>query len=227
MKKFILVIAILLFCSNTLNTVTFALPIGYTKAGSNTIISDTGLQWLSPVASDGWSYNDILQDVNVYGTASTFYGFERATDTQFYQLIQDYGLSDTGWAFSVHNSDLENDSNRDFLFSDFGVTYSNIGTGAELRIAYGQLLAEIDGVLLFGIVGRLDDSETGFIKLLQSTSSTSRLPPPLGSVGTDWWGQWLVKSTVVSGPIPEPTTIALLGIGIVAFIALRTRRMRK
>ncbi len=84
----------------SLSVSAFALPAGYSTSSSDptlSIISDTWLQWLSPVESKRMPYSEIKDDVLYNGIESRFYGYRRATDQEFSVLLSDYGIDSTAF----------------------------------------------------------------------------------------------------------------------------------
>jgi hypothetical protein len=217
---------------------TFALPIGYQTAGSGTnvtITSDTGLQWLSPTATDGMSYNQILSDISTNGSSSIFHGYRRATEVDLMLLFSDYGLTTLEWTW-VDNDilDIEHTELEDFM-TDFGLTH--------VQTNYGGIGKELNLVTVEHTMGYYVDSVSGLVKgagagtlnivnIFSNTNVSHRhlvgmsvwTAPQDGQMQGDHFGQWLVSDPQI---VPEPTTIALLGIGLAGLASAEVRRRRK
>lgn len=201
----------------------YALPMGwdlYVDGSTRVITTDTGTQWLSPVTSDGMSWNDVVAAQNAGD--STFDGYQRATTTEFLDLLSSYGIINTGGNWTTVSP--EQDALSDAFQADFGLTLDTSG----LKYTYGMLVDE-NGDQARAMVASADSSYSNpyywdkefngvFIGTWGDADSSS---PAMG--------QWLISGSSSGGnpnPVPEPSTYILLSSGLIALTCYR-RKYRK
>lgn len=193
----------------------FATPMGYTVSSSGPLtISGGGLQWLSPTESLDMSYTDVVFDMSVsgHGLSSIYTGYRRATDTEWFKLIEDYGVNPLPWDWWVITELLQL-TNIGYFNDDFGLTYNS----DDQRLTYGYLVFASTGEQTAAVLGTFQSAEA-VAAVFDGTFETDTSHSPDR-------GQWLVR--VSADPVPEPATIALLGFGIVGLAGAEIRRRRK
>ena len=118
--KFVLIACMLLLGATT--QYANATPAGWTVSwyhGNPLFTTDTGMQWLSPVASAGLSYNQMT--AYLADEASIYYGFRRGSSEEVYSLLTAYGFTNVPCYPDRTQSDFDAAVND--LFPDFGITY--------------------------------------------------------------------------------------------------------
>ncbi len=189
-----------------------ATPVGYTVSttGPTTVTSDTGLQWLSSTESVGLSYNEVL-------SLSAYDGYRRATETEFLDLLADYEVDLTSWAWTVVTP--AQDLNSDLFHDDFGLTWTHPDPAyAYNRWNQGTLLRDGTNAQTYAHVSDLGSAGNLEIHAVSAADWGNN------DTKNDRMGHWLVRDT---DPVPEPATVALLGIGLVGLAGAEVRRRRK
>jgi hypothetical protein len=180
--------------------------------------SDTGLEWLDLPLSAGFSFNTIQPELNAGGM---FDGFRLAARVEVETLWANAGIPVINGGSSPANQ-----APVIALIDDFiGQTDSQGGFPEAFAFT-----GDLSGTSVFR--GMLD-----FAGVVDPYSATTTNSQGLGTAFSSF-GAWLVRST--SPPLqpptcgvpgtpdcqaPEPTTLALLGLGLVG-MAARTRKRR-
>lgn len=187
-----------------------ALLCGIQNAGaafidSGTYLTDTtsGLDWLDVTASVNRSFNDVSSQ---FGLGGDFAGWRYATKDEFSGLVGHWsGLGGPLWGGGVINYPHSGVGSIDGLVAALGPTYVWPVAAAPLA----QFL--VDGLLGDGFIpnyrylGVIMDDKTGggddfsLISTYESTSHQVEI------------GSFLVRQ---SAHVPEPTTVALFGLGL-------------
>jgi len=178
----------------------------------NFLITDTttGQQWLSPTYTVGQNYNSIMGG---WGELTTTYGFSLVSRDTLTTFLTSVGIDPYIPSPSDYSTVLE-------IMNKFGDTYSDG--------AYQNLI---------GFTSTIIPPAAGYPNHVSAISLSAYHPLTQGQIGmtgimdmdgigwSDPTGAWL--SRTVSAPVPEPTTIALLGIGLAGLAGAKVRRRQK
>lgn len=179
------------------------ISVGWKTGGDNllTIDSATNLQWLDLSQTFGMT---VAQVVGQLGAGQQFSGFQLATATQVHGLMGNAGLpfSTSTGTISTASADILEAHALTTLLSD------------TLGPAYGSNF--------YGSRGLLDDNGINRMIGFYVTSGTSLRNEYFGTSSKVGSGVWLVRQALPEGQIPEPTSLALLGLGLAA-LAFRHR----
>lgn len=192
---------------------TYTTPMDYSVDTTNgvTTITGNGLTWLSITETDGMQINNVLDDIATNGELSLYYGYETANVDQFTQLLTDYGIDIGTWQWVNVNEEI-NAATDDFQL-DFGLS-------AQTATSYTNgWIEDTDGNIMLVGTAEYDSGNTS--GALERTGIYDNNY----TTGSSSWaaGVWLNKSE----PVPEPSTIALLSIGIVGLIGGAARKKLK
>ena len=205
-----------------LNTAQATLVSGSSGFGANTITLDTatGLEWLDPSITTNQSIDDILAKL---APGQQFSGFSYATDSALGRLFVDAGLPTTSNPQSANAGDVTATSN---LIALLGQTYSlTLGNGDVARGTNGFLVES-------GLIGPPTVFQSGNMYVrtpcFGASSCAGWLPiPELSSPSGERHDipgtSFLIRESSSGGPLPEPSTVLLLGLaGIALLVTGRT-----
>lgn len=186
--------------------------------GLITFDTDTGLEWLDVPESADYSYDDIV--ANELGSGGVFEGFRHASREDVRTLFNNAGIDDINESRSYTYYD-EILSLADLLggtTGDGGVT----GGAALWGISETPATANSNWAPFLYWTENIDLLPSGFEPLGAQATTAGTLPT--FAAYTNEAGNWLVRPASV----PEPTTVALLGLSIVGLLGLgfvRKKRM--
>ena len=157
---------------------------------SLTVDTSTGLEWLNLTKSVGFSYDQVLADMEPGGM---FSGYRYATIQEVMGLYSSAGIPGPGY-YSLSSPSVQN------LFSLVGSTWSQFGRPALEGFSgtANASLQEAPQIYASGVNSSLEYLVSGPNFLLLSVN-------PGGSSGS--MGSWLVKE------VPEPSALALFVAG--------------
>ncbi|MCP4252118.1 MAG: PEP-CTERM sorting domain-containing protein [Candidatus Scalindua sp.] len=178
------------------------------------MISGNGLDWISVTETVGWSYDAVLAHRLANGASSKFYGYERATTTQFLGLLSDYKIDKT--VYNWTSVSAEQDDYSDLFQTDFGTTVDTL----HQEKTTGVLLRPVDGKWTQGSVSQLKGTDNREMNGYYDANAYTWADDDSSPVQ----GLWMVRN---SSPVPEPATVALLGIGLVGLAGAEARRRRR
>jgi len=180
-----------------------------TDNGVFTTDTNSQLDWLDLSATAGQSYNSAL------ATLDPAEGWRYATNTEiesiFLSLFIGYSDTNSDGTSSSVNSLSSSTQNSDVIrFLDlFGITFATFGVSESL----GYYLDENGILRVMGAqYNSWDNNSTVFGLSFSGGFVADR---------ADGMGTFLVRSSVV----PEPGSIALLGIGILSLFRIKNRKM--
>jgi hypothetical protein len=185
------------------------------RFGAGTLILDTetGLEWLRLDQTQGLSYNDVY-----LGLDTTFAGFSFAQHESVVALVRSIGIPDT-------NSPAGRETTQAQQLIDDSYSFISLFGGID---GTGRTSMSLRGSAYAGL------------PFLLSEDGNSQLPGGGGGVMVEpMWVRWSTTHTdyyddgirwktdtgmaawLVATPVPEPTTLALMVLGLVGTGALR------
>ncbi|CAN7163295.1 PEP-CTERM sorting domain-containing protein [Pseudoduganella sp. LjRoot289] len=200
-KKFIASISLAIAACSAHATL---LSGAWNTSGDNllTIDSATNLQWLDLSQTLGMTLPQVLDKL---GAGQQFSGFQLATVSQVHELMGDAGMpySTAQGTVSTNASAIQKAQALTALLSN---TMGSYGTSV-----YGsRALLNDNGT----------DRMVGFY-VIDGSSLRNDYFNYSGSAGS---GVWLVRQAGPSGQVPEPASLALLGMGLAVLAGMRRRK---
>ncbi len=183
--------------------------------------SDTGLEWLDTTITDGRSFTEVKAGWNGWTTTS---GFRYATMAELRRLFVSAGVM-PNFLYDTYStpSDVTDVDRIIALTRLFGPTfiYEDEGSPLQRRSVMGFVADDYSDNPDYAGFGRYAD--VGFYQLGWTTyawaqDGSSTQVQRSGQYGG--LGSFLVRESVIT-PVPEPTTLALSGVGLLALLALR------
>lgn len=211
-------------------------------AGTNyNFDSGTNLYWLDVKASVNLSFNDVI-----HGTGNTFLqdGWRYATATEFGRLLTGNLPTSAGWRTpdsydpiaapnwqSSQSYWVQTDKYEEYLIYDR--LQQTLGGYTTAGVGYSALRGYVDrvdacdasasGCHAIGSYGTSNGPETwGLHRGIYADDERSGNSP----FENNGIGHFLVSSTQPIAPVPEPSTYAMMGLGLVGVVAA-SRRQRK
>jgi hypothetical protein len=187
--------------------------------GPDTITLDTAtnLEWLDVPLTLGLSINQVTAQL---GPGDTYAGFRYASSSEIGMLFTDAGLTLGFTTNPIYVPPAQ------ALLSLLGQTGSQPTPGGPAVFAQGWDSDTTGGynnidVLQIQPVGPPGNPVCAPAGCVYTLIPGLSLPPADGSHAFDNTGSFLVRSVA---PIPEPTTLAMLGIGLAGLAASRRRK---
>lgn len=205
-KDFLLVFAMTLMVMIAFSATAYSAPAGWTVGdylGSPLITTDNDIQWLSPTATQGISYNDIMTALN--NPASPIYGFQLADNTQIGSLFNSYGIA---IAYTVANLQPA----RDFL-ADFGTTAQE--TNSRYVQGIGSTIGTESDRVRAPLVSEVYSTGRGYASLTDSQMTMGYTIPEIGA--------WLYRSAPAQ-PVPLPGSVWFIIFGLLGLRVLNKKK---
>lgn len=183
--------------------------------------SDTGLEWLDTTLTDGRSFTEVKAG---WGGWTTTSGFRYATMAELRRLFVSAGVM-PNFLYDTYStpSDVTDVDRIIALTRLFGPTfiYEDEGSPLQRRSVMGFVADDYSDNPDYAGFGRYAD--VGFYQLGWTTyawaqDGSSTQVQRSGQYGG--LGSFLVRESIIT-PVPEPTTLALSGVGLLALLALR------
>ena len=161
--------------------------------GSITLDTDTSLEWLDVTLSTNRTFEYVSSQ---FGTTGEFAGFRHATNSEIARFWLDAGIPDIG--SSTFANIVPAQSLMDYIGS--ASFQDGIGDGRQaLAIGAGGYRSDLDGV-----VGPKMIAIVGAFQWTNRSAATV--------------GHWLVRDDVSAASVPEPTSVAMWGIGVLGMM---------
>lgn len=196
-----------------------ALPVGADY--NECFITAAGHRWLSPIYSLDIGYIEMLSNLGTL--ENEYYGLRYATTGEIFQLAERYGFAPSdrypGGSYYESTSEFAMDEFQ----ADFGMT-----TPIE-ALTRGYVATPLEDIFP---PEDWDRSHPFYPRMnvayFAGTSFVSDVEYCM--INTQWYfdavpyiGSWLVMDT---HPVPEPTTVLLLGSGLLSLLAASRKRQR-
>ena len=172
----------------------------------------TGLDWLKPGETSGITYDNR----NIIPELST--GWRYATRTELHALFEQFAPVSE---FEIYyNPNIANEASA--FLTVFGTTYDGSPGDGWFDYVWGYIDEEFSAGSNFTPWVGWDDELNSYgmfaIDSLDISYSNAAGEPTLG--------HWLVRETAAETTVPEPSTLAVIGAGLLALGSVRRRRLR-